>query len=443
MAVHLSEHFTFKKLFKAVMPSIFMMVFTSIYSIVDGLFVSNFVGKTQFSSLNFVFPVIMALGAVGFMFGAGGSALVAKTLGEGDRDKANRIFSTVVYFNIIIGIALSVGAYFFIEPVASLLGATDEMLPYCALYGKILAAATFMFMLQNIFQSFFVVAEKPMLGFVVTVCAGVANMVLDAVFVVGFKMGLAGAAFATAMSYVVGGIIPIVYFSVKNKSLLRLVKTKFDFKAILKSATNGSSEFFTNISSSVVGMLFNAQLLKLAGEDGVAAYGVIMYASFIFAAIFIGYGIGTAPVIGYHFGAGNTDELKNILIKSLCLICITGVVMTGLMEALAFPLSKIFVSYDQNLLDLTVTGMRWYSLSFLVCGINIFASSFFTSLNNGIISAIISFARTLVFQVICVLLLPIWLGVTGIWLSAVISEVLSTVISVVCIFAKRKKYKYL
>lgn len=310
MSVHLSDHFTYKKLFKAVLPPIFMMVFTSIYSIVDGLFVSNFVGKTAFAAINFVMPVLMALGAIGFMFGAGGSALVAKTLGEGDKDKANKIFSSVVYFNIIIGAMISVAGFFFIEPVAKLLGATQEMLPDCALYGKILVSAIFIFMLQNIFQSFFIVAEKSMLGFLITVLAGVTNMILDAAFIIGLHMGLVGAAAATVISYAVGGIIPLIYFAMKNKSLLRLVKTKFDFKAILQSCFNGSSELLTNISASIVSVLFNAQLLKAAGENGVAAYGVIMYASFIFSAIFIGYSIGTAPITGYHYGAANHSELK-------------------------------------------------------------------------------------------------------------------------------------
>lgn len=442
MAVHLSEHFTYKKLFKAVLPSIFMMIFTSIYSIVDGLFVSNFVGKTAFAALNFVMPVIFALGAIGFMFGAGGSALVAKTLGEGDKEKANKIFSMVVYFNIIVGIVLSIAGVFFIEPVAKLLGATKEMLPDCALYGKILIGANFVFMLQNIFQSFFIVAEKPMLGFLITVLAGVTNMVLDATFIVGFKMGLMGAAIATAMSYVVGGIVPIIYFTIKNKSLLRLVKTKFNFKAIGKSVLNGSSELLTNISASVVSVLFNMQLLRFAGENGVAAYGVIMYASFIFSAIFLGYSIGIAPIVGYHYGAENHSELKNLLKKSLIIICITGLVMVGLTEGLANPLSKIFVGYDHELLNMTTIGMRLFSISFLVCGINIFSSSFFTSLNNGIISAIISFARTLLFQVICVLVLPIWLGLTGIWISVVISETLAVIVSIVCLVTNKKKYQY-
>lgn len=442
MAVHLSEHFTFKKLFKAVLPSILMMVFTSIYSIVDGLFVSNFVGKTAFAAVNFVMPLLMALGAVGFMLGAGGSALVAKTLGEGDRAKANRIFSMVVYFNILIGIILSVAGFFLIEPVAKLLGATPEMLPQCALYGKILVGATVIFMLQNIFQSFFIVAEKPMLGFIIVLMAGVTNIILDAVFVAGLHMGLLGAALATALSYLVGGGVPLIYFACKNKSLLRFVKTRFDGKAIWQSCLNGISEFLSNVSASLIGMLYNMQLMKFAGENGVAAYGVIMYAAFIFSAIFLGYCIGVAPIIGYHYGAENHQELKNLLKKSLLIIGTTGIIMTLLTESLANPLASIFVGYDAALLQLTVNGMRLFSLCFLVSGLNIFASSFFTALNNGIISAVISMARTLVFQLLCVLVLPLWLGLTGIWLAIVVSEVLAVLVSATCLLTNKHKYHY-
>ncbi len=443
MAVHLSEHFTYKKLFKAVVPSILMMIFTSIYSIVDGLFVSNFAGKTAFASINLVMPVIMILGAVGFMMGAGGSALVSKTLGEGDQEKANKIFSMVIYFTLIIGMILSAVGFIFIEPISRLLGATPDMISDCVLYGRILLATNFIYMIQNLFQSMFIVAEKPMLGFIVTVVAGVTNIILDALFVAVFKWGLVGAAVATVISYVVGGIVPLFYFLNKNnKSTLKLVKTKFDFKAIGQSCLNGSSELLTNVSSSIVSMLFNMKLLEIAGENGVAAYGVVMYVSFIFAAVFIGYSIGTAPIIGYHYGAQNHDELKNILKKSLILIAITGVVMTGLTEALASPLSSIFVGYDGELLDLTVNGMRLYGFMFLVCGMNIFGSSFFTSLNDGFISALISFARTLLFQVVTILVMPIWFGLNGIWLSVVVAEALALVVTILCFVFKRKKYQY-
>lgn len=443
MAVHLNEHFTYKKLFKAVLPSIFMMIFTSIYSVVDGLFVSNFAGKTAFAALNLIFPAIMILGAVGFMMGAGGSALVAKTLGEGDREKANKIFSMVIYFTTIVGIILSVIVFIFIEPIAKLLGSTPEMLPDCVLYGRILVGGNFMFMLQNLFQSMFIVAEKPVLGFIVTVVAGITNIVLDALFVAAFHWGITGAAVATVTSYVVGGVIPLFYFLNKNnKSLLRLVKTKFDFKSIGQSCLNGSSELLTNVSSSVVGMLFNMQLLKIAGEDGVAAYGVIMYLAFVFSAIFIGYAIGVAPITGYNYGAENHAELKNILKKSLILTAIAGVAMTGLTEALATPLSKIFVGYDKELLNMTANGMRLYGLSFLVCGFNIFSSSFFTSLNDGLISAIISFVRTVLFQITTILVMPIFWGLNGIWLSVVVAEVLALFVTIICFVTKKKKYQY-
>lgn len=443
MAVHLSEHFTYKKLFKAVLPSIFMMIFTSIYSVVDGLFVSNFVGKTPFAAINLIMPVVMILGSIGFMLGAGGSALVAKTLGEGDEKRANEMFSMVMYFTLIVGLIASVVVALAIRPIAIALGATTEMLSDCVLYGRILISANFIFMMQNTFQSMFIVAERPMLGFIITVAAGITNMALDALFVVVFNWGLAGAAAATVASYVVGGVLPLFYFlSKKNQSLIRLVKTKFDFKVLTQSCLNGSSELLSNVSASIVSMLFNMQLLNIAGENGVAAYGVIMYLSFVFQAVFIGYSIGVAPITSYNYGAENHAELKNVLKKSIIISVVFGVVMTALTEALSLPLSKIFVGYDAELLSLTATGMKLYGLSFLIFGINIFASSFFTSLNDGLISALISFARTLFFQSICILVMPNLFGTNGIWLSVVVAETLALTVSITCLVTKKKKYRY-
>ena len=443
MAVHLSEHFTYKKLFKAVLPSIFMMIFTSIYSVVDGLFVSNLVGKTPFAAINLIMPVVMILGSIGFMLGAGGSALVAKTLGEGDEKRANEIFSMVMYFTLIVGLIASVVVALAIRPIAIALGATTEMLSDCVLYGRILISANFIFMMQNTFQSMFIVAERPMLGFIITVAAGITNMALDALFVVVFNWGLAGAAVATVASYVVGGVLPLFYFlSKKNQSLIRLVKTKFDFKVLSQSCLNGSSELLSNVSASIVSMLFNMQLLNIAGENGVAAYGVIMYLSFVFQAVFIGYSIGVAPITSYNYGAENHAELKNVLKKSIIVSVVFGVVMTALTEALSLPLSKIFVGYDAELLSLTATGMKLYGLSFLIFGINIFASSFFTSLNDGLISALISFARTLLFQSICILVMPNLFGTNGIWLSVVVAETLALIVSITCLITKKKKYRY-
>ena len=443
MAVHLSEHFTYKKLFKAVLPSIFMMIFTSIYSVVDGLFVSNFVGKTPFAAINLIMPVVMILGSIGFMLGAGGSALVAKTLGEGDEKRANEIFSMVMYFTLIVGLIASVVVALAIRPIAIALGATTEMLSDCVLYGRILISANFIFMMQNTFQSMFIVAERPMLGFIITVAAGITNMALDALFVVVFNWGLAGAAVATVASYVVGGVLPLFYFlSKKNQSLIRLVKTKFDFKVLSQSCLNGSSELLSNVSASIVSMLFNMQLLNIAGENGVAAYGVIMYLSFVFQAVFIWYSIGVAPITSYNYGAENHAELKNVLKKSIIISVVFGVVMTALTEALSLPLSKIFVGYDAELLSLTATGMKLYGLSFLIFGINIFASSFFTSLNDGLISALISFARTLLFQSICILIMPNLFGTNGIWLSVVVAETLALTVSITCLVTKKKKYRY-
>ena len=393
MTIQLSDHFTYKKLLRFTFPSIIMMIFTSIYGVVDGVFVSNFVGKTPFAAVNFIMPFLMILGAVGFMFGTGGSALIAKTMGENKLKKANELFSLFVYVSFVLGIVIAGFSFFLIRPIAQLMGAKGILLDQCVLYGRIVILAVPGFILQMEFQSFFITAEKPNLGLYVTIISGVANMILDALFMAVFHWGLAGAAAATALSQTLGGVIPLLYFSRKNTSLLRLCKTRFDGKALWKACINGSSELMSNMSMSLVSMLYNIQLIKYAGENGVAAYGVLMYVNMIFLAIFIGYSIGTAPVISYHYGAQNHSELKSLLKKSFRILILASLSMLALSELLARPLSQIFVSYDADLLDLTVRGFGIYSFSFLFAGINIFASSFFTALNNGLISALISFLQ--------------------------------------------------
>ena len=442
MKVNLSDHFTYQKLLNFVLPSIVMMVFTSIYGVVDGLFVSNYAGKTAFAAINLVMPFIMVLGGMGFMIGTGGTALVAKVLGEGEKKEANRYFSMMVLVTLLLGVALSVVGVIFMRPVSRLLGATEAMMDDCVLYGRIVIAFTFTFMLQNVFQSFLIVAEKPKLGLAVTVAAGVTNMVLDALFVGGFGWGIAGAAVATGLSQCVGGILPLIYFLRPNNSLLRLCKTRLELRPILKACGNGSSELMSNISSSFVSMLYNFQLLRFAGEDGVSAYGVLMYVQFIFVAIYVGYAVGSAPIVGFHYGAKNHNELKNLLRKSTLLMASSGVVLTILAMALAGPLAKIFVGYDQGLYDLTRHAFRVFAYSFLLAGFNIFASSFFTALNNGAVSAAISFLRTLLFQTASVLLLPLVLGVDGVWWAIFAAEVFASLISVAFLFAKRERYHY-
>lgn len=419
-----------------------MMVFTSIYGVVDGFFVSNYVGKTPFAAINLIMPFLMILGTVGFMVGTGGSALVAMNFGLGNDKKANRIFSMLIYIIIGLGLLFTVIGIILVEPMSKLLGASDEMLPYCVKYGRIILLALTAFMLQNVFQSFLVTAEKPTFGLIITVAAGLTNMLLDWLFMAVFRWGITGAAAATAIAQMVGGIIPLVYFIIPNKSKLRLGKTQFDGKALLKTCTNGSSEFMSNISLSVVSMLYNYQLMKLSGEDGVSTYGVLMYVNFIFIAAFIGYSVGSAPIVGYHHGAGNHDELKGLFRKSLVIIGIMSVSMFVLAELLAVPFGNIFVGYDDNLLEMTVHAFRICSLMFIVCGFNIYGSGFFTALNNGLLSALISFARTLVFQVLCVLLLPMIFGLNGIWWSVVVSDVLALVLTAVCLIKERKVYHY-
>ena len=443
MKIQLSDHFTYGKLIRFTLPSIAMMIFTSIYGVVDGFFVSNYVGKTPFAAVNFIWPFLMVLGAFGFMFGTGGSALVAKTLGEGDREKANRIFSFLIYISIACGIVITVLGILFIRPVASLLGAEGEMLENCVVYGRIILLTMTPYMLQMEFQSFFITAERPTLGLVVTVASGVTNMVLDYLLVAVIPMGLVGAALATALSQAVGGFTSLAFFiRPRKKSLLQLTSTKFDGKVLLKTCTNGSSELMSNISMSLVGMLYNVQLINYAGENGVAAYGVLMYVSMIFIAIFIGYSIGSAPLIGYNYGASNVSELKNLLKKSFWIIGVTSACMLGLSFLLAVPLSRIFVGYDAELFDMTVRGFYVYAFSFIFCGVAIFGSSFFTALNDGLTSALISFLRTLVFQIVAVIALPIIFGIDGIWYSVVVAELMSFAVTLLFIVIKRAKYKY-
>lgn len=442
MSVQLSDHFTYGKLFRFTLPPIFMMIFTSIYGVVDGFFVSNYVGKTPFAAVNLIYPFLMILGAFGFMFGSGGSALIAKTLGEGDKVKAKKLFSLFIYVSLVLAILIMIASYFILRPMSIFLGAEGELIDYCVTYGQILLVALPFFILQFEFQTFFITAEKPGLGLFVTILSGVINMVLDYVFLAIFDWGLPGAAWATSISQILGGVIPLVYFAFPNKSLLRLTTTSLDIKALIKACTNGSSEFVTNISMSLVSMLYNFQLMAHAGENGVAAYGVLMYVNMIFIAIFLGYSTGIAPVVGFHFGAKNKKELKNLLKKSTVVIVIASVIMLALGEVLAAPLSKLYVGYDPTLFDMTERAFFIYSFSFLFCGVGIFGSAFFTALNDGLTSAIISFMRTFLFQVIAVLLLPKLLGIDGIWLSVVVAELLAMVVTMVFLLANKKKYGY-
>lgn len=444
MQIQLSDHFTYIKVIRFTLPTIAMMIFTSVYSVVDGFFVSNFAGKTPFAAINLIMPVLIILGTVGFIFGTGGTALVAKTYGEGEREKANRLFSLFVYIAFAVGVILSVTGQLFIRPVASLLGAEDDLLYNCVLYGRIILVSLPFFILQIMFQNFFVAAEKPQLGFIITVSSGVANMILDAVLVLSLpqEYKLVGAAVATATAEVIGGAAPLLYFSRKNSSILRLGRTYFDGKAVRQACINGSSEFMSSISMSIVGILYNLQLMKYAGENGVAAYGVMMYVSMIFCAVFVGYSIGIAPAISYNDGAKNYDELKGLFRKSLILIGIFSICMIVSAEVFARPLSSFFVGYDDELFSLTVSGFRVFAISFGFMGFAVFSSDFFTALNDGLTSALISFLRTLVFESISILILPLIFGVEGIWLSVVMAEFMAVVLGTLFLVIKRKKFHY-
>ena len=442
MNIRLSDHFSYSKLIRFTLPTIAMMIFTSIYGVVDGVFVSNCVGSDAFAAVNLIMPIIMILGSTGFMIGTGGSAIVSKTLGEKKLEKANEYFSMLIYLCIVSGVILSAIGIIFIKPIAGLLGATGDIANNCIIYGRTVFFMMTGLFLQNAFQSFLVVAEKPKLGLAVTLLAGFTNMFLDFLFVYVLRLGVFGAAVATGISQFVGAIIPVIYFASGKNNILHLKKCRFNKDIIIKTCINGSSEMVTNMSMSLVNMLYNMQLMKYIGTNGIVAYGIIMYVGFIFSGTYIGYSLGSAPVISYHYGAGNKKELKSLFKHSIILLVISSVIMTLLAEVLAKYLAGIFVSYDKQLLELTTTAIRIYSVSYLISELNIFASSFFTALNNGFVSAAISFLRMFLFQIIMILLLPVIIGINGIWIAVTAAEALALMVSVIFVIINRKKYGY-
>ncbi len=446
--IHLSDHFTFKKILKFTLAPILMMMFTSIYWIVDGFFISNYIGTSAFAGVNLIFPIVMIVACLGFMFGAGGAALVSKKLGEKDNEGANKTFSLITYTTFVVGIITSIIVFFLVRPIAEAFASinsietTEEMIDSATLYGRIMIGGVSIYVMQGYFHSFFAVNEKSMLGFFFTVIAGITNMILDYVLIGLLDLGVAGAASASLSGMLVGALGPFLYFRFSKDNLIKLGKTTFNFKDIAKSALNGSSEFVSNVASSIVTIVYNIQLLKYIGEDGVSAYGVIGYVCFIFFSVFIGYSMGIAPVIGYNFGAKNKDELTNVLNKSLIIIGIAGVIMTAFAVSLASPISYIFTNSSESLHQLSTHAMMIFSICYLITGFSMFGSAFFTALNNGVLSAIISICRTLVFQLSAVFVLPLIFGVDGIWASIIVAEFLSMVMTLVLIFTNRKKYGY-
>ncbi|MBR3717843.1 MAG: MATE family efflux transporter [Bacteroidaceae bacterium] len=440
--IQLSDHFNYGRLLRFTVPAMVMMIFTSIYSVVDGIFVSNFVGKTAFAAVNLIFPFLMLLGVVGSMLGTGGSALVAKTLGQRDRELANRIFSRLVVAGVVVGVVFCSIGFWLIEDIAVLLGARGDMVQLCVTYGRIILPALPCFILQYMFQSLLITAERPTLGLAVTVIAGLTNIVLDFLLIVVFDLGLVGAACATALAQTVGGLVPLVYFALPNTSLLRLVKPVYEGRFLVQAATNGLSEFLSSVSMSVVSMLYNWQLMRYIGEDGVAAYGVIMYVAFILMAMAFGYSMGVSPIVSYNYGSGNHAELQNVFRRSLVLVAIMGAVTVVLAECLATPLSQLFVGYDEGLFALTRKAFMIYCLSFFLAGFNMFASAFFTALNNGIVSGVIAFGRTMVCETTAVLVLPLLFGMDGIWFAIIVAEVLALMLSASLLLRYRRLYHY-
>ena len=442
MEIKISEHFTYKKLLRYVLPCVAMMVMTSVYSIVDGFFVSNYAGKNAFAAVNLIMPVLMALASFGFMIGTGGRALVAFYLGLKDKKKANEVFSMLIFLIIIGAAVVAAAGFIFMPQIVDLLGASEYIREDAILYGRILIFAEPFYMLQNSFQSFLTTAGKQQYGLWISITAGIVNMGLDFLFVAVFPFGIAGAAAATFTSQCVGGLIPFVYFLRKNSSTLRIAPTRFDWKSIGKACSNGSSEMLSNLSISLVSVLYNFQLMKAAAENGIAAYGVVMYASYLAIAVYMGYALGINPIVGYNYGAKNTKELHSILKSSLVITGCAALVITAVTEILALPIAKIFVGYDEVLCQMTKKGFMLYSVSYLFSGFNIFGSAFFTGLNNGKISAAISFLRTLVIQIIAVLLLPVWFGIDGIWCAVTVAEILTLFVTVGFLLWGRKQYGY-
>lgn len=443
MNIQLSDHFTYGKLIRFTLPSVVIMIFTSIYGMVDGFFVSNYVGKTAFASVNLIIPYLQVIGGVGAMLGVGGSALTSKTIGEGDVPKARRFFTMMMYLMVASGVLFTALGILLLRPVAVLFGATEAMMGDVVAYGTVCLLFTTALQAQYTFQNYLIVAEKPKLALGVVVVAGVTNMVLDWFFMAVLGMGVIGAALATGISQCVAGIIPLVWFlSKKNKSVLRFARTHFELVPMLKACVNGSSEMLSSVSGSITGILYNMQLMKYAGEDGVAAYGVVMYGAFIFIGIYVGYSTGSSPIMGYHYGAKHHGEMKSILKKSLTMLSSVAVVLTAVAMLLADVIAKIFVGYDAELCAMTARAFRICAIPFLVMWFNMYASSFFTALNNGVVSAVISFVRALLLPVACIILLPMLWELDGVWMSLVMSEVLSVIVSVSLMVYYRKSYHY-
>lgn len=440
--ISLSDHFTYGKLLRFTLPTIAMMISSSIYGVVDGFFVSNFVGTTPFAALNLVMPFLLILGSVGFMIGTGGSALVAKLLGRGRTETANSVFSLLIYALIAFGIVLAVLGLIFLSDIVKFFGATGEMFTDSLAYGHVVLLGLPLLMLQYAFQSFLVTAEHPKIGFVVIIFAGLTNIVLDALFIVGFDWGLRGAALATVIGEAVGGLVPLGIFIFNKTWNLKIGRCHLNSIALLHTMTNGSSEFMTNVSLSVVAMFYNWQLLRFIGERGVAIYGVIMYVAAIFLASLFGFAVGSSPLVSYNFGASNRAELKNLFRKSLVIVGTMNIILTAVAVVFATPLCEIFLRHDQALLSEMAKALSIYAVSFLFAGFNVLASAFFTALNNGLVSALLSFCRTLVFELLCVLAIPAIFGAENIWFSIVVAEILALILSVFLLYKFRNRYGY-
>lgn len=427
MSHSINQDITPAGLLKFAAPSIVMMVFMSLYTIVDGIFVSRFLGSNALSSLNIVYPVISVAIALSTMLGTGGSAIISKYLGEGKNERAREALTQFVVLTLLLSFVLLILSEMFLTPISRLLGASDVLLADCRLY----LGASMLFapacMLQAVFQSFLVTAGRPGLGLLLMTGAGICNMILDYVLIVPCQMGIAGAALATGIGQCIPAVCGLCFFLFTRQDL-RFCRFTFSAKEILDACYNGSSEMVSQLSNAVITFLFNIVMMSLAGEHGVAAITILLYGQFLFNAVYLGFSIGISPVIGFQYGAGDRTKLRKIYRISFLSVAISSVVIVAAAICFSPTIVAIFTK-DQRTFELASVGFRLFAVNFLFSGINITSSGFFTALSNGKVSALISFSRTLVFIVISLLILPRILGITGAWIAIPVAEFLTLLIS--------------
>ncbi len=442
MNTTISQKFTLTSLLKFALPTTIMMVVLSIYTLVDGVFVSNFVGELAFSAINIIFPFISLIFALGIMAATGGNALVANNLGQGDDEKARENFTLIVIFATGLGLLLMMVGIVFNKEIARLLGATPLIEEYARDYLSTLAPFIPLAIWMGFSQILFVTIGKPTLGLIATLVGGITNIIFDYLFIVVMNMGIKGAALGTGLGYSLPGLFFIYYFLFHRKNSLYFVKPRWRARVLLKTFTNGSSEFVANLATSITTFMFNLIILDLAGEQGVAAIGIILYAQFLLMSAFLGYAQGVAPIFSYAYGARDHLQLKKVFSISIRVIILFSLAIASFSYFASSSIVGIFVERQSQVFSLAKNGFSVFSLSFLFMGVNIFSSSLFTAFSNGKISASISFLRTLVFILGYLLFLPRFLGLPGVWLAIPLAEFTTMFFSISYLTIQRKKYHY-